>query len=66
MDQEFFEAAFGQERLSDGPTPFINLAQLQAECRGGAPRAPARLPLADLHKNHVGIAYAGSSSSWPR
>ena len=57
MDQEFFEGL--AKNVNDGPTPFINLAQLQAEVVEER-HVRLRLPLGDLHKNHVGIAYAGS------
>ena len=57
MDQEFFEGL--AKNVNDGPTPFINLVQLQAEVVEER-HVRLRLPLGDLHKNHVGIAYAGS------
>ena len=57
MSEKFFEDL--AKNVSEGPTPYINLAQLQAEVVEER-HVRLRLPLADLHRNHVGIAYAGS------
>ena len=57
MDQEFFAGL--AKNVSDGPTPFVNMAQLQAEAVEER-HVRLRLPVAERHLNHVGIAYAGS------
>lgn len=57
MDQEFFEGL--AKNVSDGPTPYINMAQLVAEMVEER-HVRLRLPVAGLHMNHVRIAYAGS------
>lgn len=57
MDEKFFEQL--AKNVGDGPTPYINLAQLQAEIVEER-HVRLRLPVTELHRNHVGIAYAGS------
>ncbi|MEQ3361837.1 PaaI family thioesterase [Raoultibacter massiliensis] len=57
MDEKFFEGL--AKNVSDGPTPYINLAKLEAEVVEER-HVRLRLPVTELHKNHVGIAYAGS------
>lgn len=57
MDKTFFEEL--ANNVNNGPTPYINLAQLQPEIVEER-HVRLRLPVTELHKNHVGIAYAGS------
>ena len=57
MDSKFFESL--ARGVSDGPTPFVNMAKLQAEVVEER-HVVLRLPVEGLHMNHVGIAYAGS------
>lgn len=57
MDNELMEQL--RKNVSEGPTPYVNMAGLQAEVV--EPRhVRLRLPVEPTHKNHVGIAYAGS------
>lgn len=57
MDQQLMDQL--TKNVSDGPTPYINMAGLVAELV--EPRhVRLRLPVDPTHKNHVGIAYAGS------
>lgn len=57
MDEKFFEGL--ANNVNNGPTPYINLAQLQPEIVEER-HVRLLLPVEELHKNHVGIAYAGS------
>ena len=57
MDREFFEGL--ANNVNNGPTPFINMANMQAEVVEKR-HVKLRLPVENLHMNHVGIAYAGS------
>ncbi len=57
MDQAYLEGL--AKNVSDGPTPFVNIAQLQAEIVEER-HVSLGLPVAERHLNHVGIAYAGS------
>lgn len=57
MDREFFEGL--ADNVNNGPTPFINMANMQAEVVEER-HVKLRLPVEGLHMNHVGIAYAGS------
>ncbi|MEG0503887.1 MAG: DUF4442 domain-containing protein, partial [Raoultibacter sp.] len=57
MEQAYLDGLI--KNVNDGPTPYVNLAQLQAEIIEER-HVRLRLPVADLHMNHVGIAYAGS------
>lgn len=57
MDEKFFEGL--AKNVNNGPTPYINLAQLQPEVVEER-HVRLALPVEELHKNHVGIAYAGS------
>ncbi|WP_139653667.1 PaaI family thioesterase [Raoultibacter phocaeensis] len=57
MDQEFFEGL--AKSVNDGPTPYVNMADLQAEVVEER-HVRLVLPVAERHLNHVGIAYAGS------
>ena len=48
-----------RRNVNEGPTPYVNMAGLVAEAvEVGHVRL--RLPVDPVHKNHVGIAYAGS------
>ena len=49
MDQEFFAGL--AKNVSDGPTPFVNMAQLQAEAVEER-HVRLRLPVAERHLNH--------------
>ena len=57
MNEEFFQGL--AKNVSEGPTPYINMAGLVAEV---VEERPVRLslPIDEIHRNHVGIAYAGS------
>lgn len=57
MDKEFFEGLAAG--VSDGPTPYVNMAGLKAELVEER-HVRLTLPVAERHLNHVGIAYAGS------
>ena len=57
MDENFFKEL--AKNVNDGPTPYINLAQMKAEIVEER-HVRLLLPLTELHRNHVGIAYAGS------
>ena len=57
MNREFFEGL--ADNVNNGPTPFINMANMQAEVVEER-HVKLRLPVEGLHMNHVGIAYAGS------
>lgn len=57
MDKEFFEGLAAG--VSDGPTPYVNMAGLKAELVEER-HVRLVLPVAERHLNHVGIAYAGS------
>ena len=57
MDEKFFKEL--AKNVNDGPTPYINLAQMKAEIVEER-HVRLLLPLTELHRNHVGIAYAGS------
>lgn len=57
MEQAYLDDLI--KNVNNGPTPYVNLAQLQAEVVEER-HVRLRLPVADLHMNHVGIAYAGS------
>lgn len=57
MDEKFFEEL--AKNVNDGPTPYINFAQMKAEVVEER-HVRLLLPLTELHRNHVGIAYAGS------
>ena len=57
MDREFFEGL--ADNVNNGPTPFINMANMQAEVVEER-HVKLRLPVEGLHMNHVGIAYVGS------
>lgn len=48
-----------RKNVSEGPTPYVNMAGLQAEVVEPC-HVRLRLPVDPTHKNHVGIAYAGS------
>ena len=57
MDQKLMDSL--ARNVSEGPTPYVNMAGLQAEVvEPGHVRL--KLPVDPTHKNHVGIAYAGS------
>ncbi|WP_172135612.1 DUF4442 domain-containing protein [Adlercreutzia sp. ZJ473] len=57
MDAGFFQEL--ADNVSNGPTPFVNRAELRAEVVEER-HVRIALPLGQLHRNHVGIAYAGS------
>ncbi|WP_165172714.1 DUF4442 domain-containing protein [Adlercreutzia sp. ZJ242] len=57
MDAGFFQEL--ADNVSNGPTPFVNRAELRAEVVEER-HVRIVLPLGQLHRNHVGIAYAGS------
>lgn len=57
MDKEFFEGL--AKNVSNGPTPYVNDAGLVAELVEER-HVRIVLPLTEKHRNHVGIAYAGS------
>lgn len=57
MDKEFFEVL--AKNVSNGPTPYVNNAGLVAELVEER-HVRIVLPLTEKHRNHVGIAYAGS------
>ncbi|WP_165047071.1 MULTISPECIES: DUF4442 domain-containing protein [unclassified Adlercreutzia] len=57
MDAGFFQEL--ADNVSMGPTPFVNRAELRAEVVEER-HVRIVLPLGQLHRNHVGIAYAGS------
>jgi acyl-coenzyme A thioesterase PaaI-like protein len=57
MDKEFFEGL--AQSVSKGPTPYVNEAGLVAEVVEER-HVRMVLPLTEKHRNHVGIAYAGS------
>lgn len=57
MDKEFFDGL--AKSVSNGPTPYVNEAGLVAEIVEER-HVRMVLPLTAKHKNHVGIAYAGS------
>lgn len=57
MNKEYFDSLV--ESLSSGPTPYVNMAGLVAEVVGDR-RVRLRLPVDPTHRNHVGMAYAGS------
>lgn len=57
MDQAYLDGL--AKNVSEGPTPFVNLARLQPEVVEER-HVRLALPVHELHMNHVGIAYAGS------
>lgn len=57
MNEELLESL--ARSVNDGPTPFVNMANLQVEVVEER-HVALRLPVEGLHMNHVGIAYAGS------
>lgn len=57
MDKEFFEGL--AKNVSNGPTGYVNDAEMVAEVVEER-HVRISLPLSEKHRNHVGIAYAGS------
>lgn len=57
MNKEFFDGL--AQSVSNGPTPYVNDAGLVAEVVEER-HVRMLLPLEGKHRNHVGIAYAGS------
>lgn len=57
MDQAYLDGL--ARSVNEGPTPFVNLAQLRPEVIEER-HVRLGLPVQGLHMNHVGIAYAGS------
>ncbi|MDR2109493.1 MAG: DUF4442 domain-containing protein [Coriobacteriales bacterium] len=57
MNREFFDGL--AKSVSSGPTPYVNDAGLIAEVVEER-HVRLKLPLTEKHRNHVGIAYAGS------
>ena len=57
MNEEFFQGL--AKNVSEGPTPYINMAGLVADVVEER-HVRLLLPIDEIHRNHVGIAYAGS------
>lgn len=57
MDQAYLDGL--AKNVNQGPTPYINMAKMQPEIIEER-HVRLALPVAELHMNHVGIAYAGS------
>lgn len=57
MNQDYFDQLAAG--LKNGPTPYVNMAGLEAELIEER-HVRLRLPIDPTHRNHVGMAYAGS------
>lgn len=57
MNEDFFKGL--ADNVQNGPTPYVNMAGLVAEVVEER-HVRMLLPVGETHRNHVGIAYAGS------